>query len=104
MCGISGLVNKNSQTVSLPLLQDMTRTMHHRGPDDEGFYTDRNVGLGFQRLSIIDLSGGHQPMTNEDDTLWIVFNGEIYNFQSLREELDKTGRHRFKTHSDTEVI
>jgi asparagine synthase (glutamine-hydrolysing) len=78
--------------------------MQHRGPDDEGFYTDHNVGLGFQRLSIIDLSGGHQPMSNEDDTLWITFNGEIYNFQSLRETLEKTGRHRFKTHSDTEII
>lgn len=104
MCGVCGIVNKSNQPVSLELLQDMTRTMRHRGPDDEGFYSRQNVGLGFQRLSIIDLSGGHQPMSNEDDSLWIVFNGEIYNFQSLREELEKTGRHRFKTHSDTEII
>lgn len=82
----------------------MTRTMRHRGPDDEGYQLFPNGGLGFQRLSIIDLSRGHQPMTNEDGTLWVIFNGEIYNYQSLRAELLASGRHTFKTESDTEVI
>src|ERR1041385_2613651 len=104
MCAICGVINKSGQSVPETLLQSMARTMHHRGPDDEGYHRQANIGLGFQRLSIIDLSGGHQPMSNEDDSLWIVFNGEIYNFQSLREDLEKTGRHRFKTHSDTEII
>jgi asparagine synthase (glutamine-hydrolysing) len=104
MCGICG-INQNNQTPApLSLLQEMTRTMHHRGPDDEGFVQIDGASLGFQRLSIIDLSGGHQPMSNETDSLWITFNGEIYNFQSLREQLEKTGRHRFKTASDTEII
>src|SRR5205809_8002988 len=104
MCAICGVIDKTGQPVSKDLVQTMARTMRHRGPDDEGAYVAGAVGLGFQRLSIIDLRGGHQPMSNEDDTLWIVFNGEIYNFQSLRKELEQTGRHRFKTHSDTEVI
>jgi asparagine synthase (glutamine-hydrolysing) len=82
----------------------MACTMEHRGPDDEGFFLGGTAGLGFRRLSIIDLAGGHQPMSNEDDSLWIVFNGEIYNFQELRSKLDATGRHKFKTRSDTEVI
>jgi asparagine synthase (glutamine-hydrolysing) len=75
----------------------------HRGPDDEGYFTHENVGLAMRRLSIIDLSTGHQPITNEDETLWIVFNGEIYNYQELRERLLARG-HKFKTKSDTEVI
>ncbi len=104
MCGICGIVNKSGHPVSPTLLSEMMQTMHHRGPDDHGVFTQEGTGLGFQRLSIIDLSSGHQPMSNEDDSLWIVFNGEIYNFQSLREELEKTGRHRFKTQSDTEII
>jgi asparagine synthase (glutamine-hydrolysing) len=104
MCGICGVINKTHHPVATDLLQSMSRTMRHRGPDDEGVWTGESAGLGFQRLSIIDLSGGHQPMSNEDDTLRIVFNGEIYNFQALREEIEKTGRHRFKTRSDTEVI
>ena len=82
----------------------MARTMRHRGPDDEGFYIDGNVGLGHQRLSIIDLSPmGHQPMTNEDGKLWIVLNGEIYNYLELRQELIGKG-HEFRSNSDTEVI
>jgi asparagine synthase (glutamine-hydrolysing) len=104
MCAICGVVNKNKTPVNKDLLQDMSRTMRHRGPDDEGFRLFPYVGFGFQRLSIIDLAGGHQPMSNEDDSLWIVFNGEIYNFLELREELERTGRHRFKTRSDTELI
>lgn len=82
----------------------MTRTMRHRGPDAEGFHCQPGVGLGFQRLSIIDLAGGHQPMTTEDGKLWLVFNGEIYNYRLLRKDLESTGRHRFRTQSDTEII
>src|SRR5882672_10898629 len=104
MCGICGVITKNGQPVSLDLLQTMARTLHHRGPDDEGYEIRGAMGFGFQRLSIIDLSTGHQPMSNEDDSLWIVFNGEIYNFQELREQLEATGHHRFKTRSDTEII
>jgi asparagine synthase (glutamine-hydrolysing) len=104
MCGICGKVLFDPDAaVSQPLLRAMTDTIRHRGPDDQGFYLSGPVGLGFRRLSIIDLDGGHQPISNEDGTIWIVFNGEIYNFQSLREELMKKG-HIFKTHSDTEVI
>src|SRR5437879_2383184 len=81
----------------------MCRTIVHRGPDDEGVYTQGPVGLGMRRLSIIDLAGGRQPIHNEDKTLWVVFNGEIYNFPDLRWELEARG-HQFYTHSDTEVI
>ena len=76
--------------------------MAHRGPDDEGFYLDGELGLGNRRLSIIDLPGGHQPISNEDGSLWIAFNGEIYNYRELRRQLE--GRHQFRTASDTEVI
>ncbi len=103
MCGICGIVSPN-ETPSLDLLQSMARTMHHRGPDDEGFHIEAGAALGFQRLSIIDLSGGHQPMASADGTLHIAFNGEIYNFRQLRQQLEATGRHPFKTNSDTEVI
>lgn len=82
----------------------MTQTMRHRGPNDEGYLRLNGAAFGFLRLSIIDLAGGHQPMSNEDDSLWIVFNGEIYNYEELRERIQATGRHRFKTRSDTEVI
>jgi asparagine synthase (glutamine-hydrolysing) len=81
----------------------MCQTIVHRGPDDEGIHAQGPIGLGMRRLSIIDLSGGHQPIHNEDQTIWIVFNGEIYNFPELRRELEGRG-HRFYTHSDTEVI
>ena len=81
----------------------MLDTIRHRGPDDEGMYISKNIGLGHRRLSIIDLSTGHQPLSNEDGSLWIVFNGEVYNYQELRKELIAQG-HSFKTHSDTEVI
>lgn len=81
----------------------MTDTMAHRGPDDDGFYYDRYVGLGHRRLSIVDLGGGHQPMSDADEKVWIVFNGEIYNFPEVRAELERLG-HRFRTNSDTEVI
>ncbi|HWP45677.1 MAG TPA: XrtA/PEP-CTERM system amidotransferase [Candidatus Limnocylindrales bacterium] len=104
MCGISGIYNfRTNNPVSWDLLKSMTDTMTHRGPDDDGYYISGPVGLGHRRLSIIDLSGGHQPMTNEDQTVWVVFNGEIYNFDELQDDLMKKG-HIFKTRSDTEVI
>ena len=89
--------------VSPELVKRMADTIVHRGPDDEGYYVAGPVGLGFRRLSIIDLKSGHQPLSNEDDTIWIVFNGEIYNYQELRELLLSKG-HVFKTRTDTEVI
>jgi len=104
MCGIVGIVNNDlDRPCDRSTLVEMRDVMIHRGPDDEGLIIDSNVGLAHRRLSIIDLSGGHQPMTNEDGSLWIVYNGEIYNFQVIREELIKKG-HVFKTKSDTEVI
>lgn len=104
MCGIYGIFNYGSTTkVSQETLEKMGRLMIHRGPDDCGSYTERNMGFGMRRLSIIDLSSGHQPISNEDGTLWIVFNGEIYNFQEQRELLIKKG-HTFYTNTDTEVI
>jgi asparagine synthase (glutamine-hydrolysing) len=104
MCGIAGIFNFRSQEpVSPRLLKGMTDSLVHRGPDDEGFYVSKEVGLGHRRLSIIDLAAGHQPIANEDGTIWIVFNGEIYNFNDLHKYLEAKG-HRFKTRSDTEVI
>lgn len=81
----------------------MTNILIHRGPDDWGIFTDNNIGLGMRRLSIIDLSSGKQPIHNEDNTIWVVFNGEIYNYRELREKLESLG-HTFYTNSDTEVI
>jgi asparagine synthase (glutamine-hydrolysing) len=104
MCGISGLFYFDRSHPAEEFLVDrMRRVAHHRGPDDVGLYLQGNVGLGFNRLSIIDLAGGHQPLSNEDGTVWIVFNGEIYNFQSLHQELVSRG-HQFRTRSDTETI
>jgi asparagine synthase (glutamine-hydrolysing) len=104
MCGIAGIFNLHSQQPpSARLLKAMTDTLVHRGPDDEGFHISGPVGLGHRRLSIIDLEGGHQPLANEDDTVWVVFNGEIYNFMELHDELVKKG-HIFRTRSDTEAI
>ncbi|MFA5974725.1 MAG: asparagine synthase (glutamine-hydrolyzing) [Elusimicrobiota bacterium] len=104
MCGICGIVNKDGTAADEGLLRSMTNVISHRGPDEQTAQTWGPAGFGFARLAIIDLSGGHQPMTNEDGRLWLVFNGEIYNFQALREQLQKTGKHTFKTRSDTEVI
>ncbi len=81
----------------------MAKSITHRGPDDEGYYLDGPLGFGFRRLSIIDLSGGHQPMSDREGTIWVIFNGEIYNFRELRQELESFG-HVFRTNSDTEVI
>jgi len=109
MCGIAGFVE--SPTVATPfgterrraLLGAMCGAIRHRGPDDEGVWSDAGVGIGMRRLSIIDLAGGHQPIHNEDRTIWIVFNGEVYNFQELRTQLEQSG-HRFYTGTDTEAI
>ena len=90
-------------TISAALVKAMADTIRHRGPDDEGYYVSGPVALGFRRLSIIDLHTGHQPMSNEDGSIWIVFNGEIYNYQDLRTFLLEKG-HVFKTRTDTEVI
>ena len=103
MCGIAGMVGRAGETIDGGQVRLMTDAIVHRGPDDEGIRAQGNVGLGMRRLSIIDLAGGHQPIYNEDGTVSVVFNGEIYNFGKLREELEARG-HRFSTHSDTEVI
>ena len=103
MCGIAGIVNFKEQEDQEEILNPMLQAMHHRGPDATGIYLSDCVGLGHARLSIIDLSGGFQPMHNEDRSVWIVFNGEIFNYPELREDLIKKG-HQFYTQSDTEVI
>src|SRR4030043_1070400 len=110
MCGIVGfLTSKVSNIPDYEILRRMRETLAHRGPDDLGEYIrpldDQGpfVFFGHRRLSIIDLSGGHQPLSNENEKVWVIFNGEIYNFRELREDLEGRG-HRFKTHSDTEVI
>lgn len=104
MCGICGQYNyKNHDDVVLEDIKRMTRTMVHRGPDDEGFYLSGSLGLGFRRLSIIDIQGGHQPMSDIEESVWVVFNGEIYNFPELKSKLETCG-HVFRTRSDTEVI
>ncbi|HEX4004994.1 MAG TPA: asparagine synthase (glutamine-hydrolyzing) [Acidobacteriaceae bacterium] len=104
MCGICGkLVFDGGEPVSPTLVKAMAETIRHRGPDDEGYYVAGPVGFGFRRLSIIDLHTGHQPISNEDGTVWIVFNGEIYNYQELRTFLLEKG-HTFSTQTDTEVI
>lgn len=103
MCGICGVLNTDSSPADAGLIQKMVEAVRHRGPDDCGVYTNANVGLGHARLSIIDLAGGHQPMQSADGELVITFNGEIFNYIELREELERRG-HRFVTTSDTEVI
>ncbi len=103
MCGIAGIVDTTHGGVDTHMIHRMCQTIVHRGPDDEGIFVRNGVGLGMRRLSIIDLAGGHQPVFNEDRSVWIVFNGEIYNFPELRRELENAG-HRFYTNSDTEVI
>ena len=103
MCGIAGLVRLKQTAVEANLLRRMIGALAHRGPDDSGVFVDSNVGLAHARLNIIDLAGGHQPMSIENGSVWITFNGEIFNYIELREELEKQG-HRFTTRSDTEVI
>ncbi len=104
MCGIAGIALFDpSETVDPLQLRSMTDAIRHRGPDDEGQYIDGPVGLGSRRLSIVDVSGGHMPLTNEDGSLWIVFNGEIYNHPQLKPQLERRG-HRYRTRSDTETV
>src|SRR5690348_6656548 len=103
MCGIAGIIGQADELVDAADVRRMCKTIIHRGPDDEGIYAVGPIGLGMRRLSIIDLAGGRQPVHNEDKSIWVVFNGEIYNFPDLRRELEARG-HNFYTHSDTEVI
>jgi asparagine synthase (glutamine-hydrolysing) len=103
MCGIAGVVQANCDRIDRAVLERMNAAIVHRGPDEDGFYIKDNVGLAMRRLAIIDLAGGQQPIHNQDRTKWIVYNGEIYNFQELRTDLEKRG-HRFYTHSDTETV
>lgn len=103
MCGIVGIVRNDRAEVDQALVGRMCAAIKHRGPDDDGFYFNRAVGLGMRRLAIIDLKSGQQPIHNQDRTAWIVFNGEIYNYRELRDKLEKLG-HTFYTNSDTEAI
>jgi asparagine synthase (glutamine-hydrolysing) len=104
MCGICGQFNfARNEPVEPETIRRMTDSIAHRGPDDEGYFISGPVGLGFRRLSIIDLAGGHQPMSDVEETVWVIFNGEIYNFKELRAELEQCGHH-FRTRCDTEVI
>ena len=103
MCGITGIVRSDGAQIDRELLARMNDAIRHRGPDDDGFYFGDGVGLGMRRLSIIDLKSGHQPIHNSDRTAWIVFNGEIYNYRELRQQLEARG-HQFYTDSDTEAI
>jgi asparagine synthase (glutamine-hydrolysing) len=103
MCGITGVYHPGGEPIQAQTVLAMTSTIRHRGPDDEGIYLDNEIGLGMRRLSIIDLSGGKQPIANEDGSIVVVFNGEIYNYRELRELLRQYG-HTFATASDTEVI
>src|SRR5947209_5502494 len=103
MCGIAGVVDLTGHGVAREALERLCKRLRHRGPDEEGYHFEPPVGLGQTRLSIIDLASGRQPLANEDGTVWVTFNGEIYNFQELRQRLEGLG-HRFATRSDTEVI
>src|SRR5690348_11306889 len=104
MCGICGQFNFiRHDPVESNTIRRMTATIAHRGPDDEGYLFNDGVGFGFRRLSIIDLAGGHQPMSDPEESVWVMLNGEIYNFKELRGELEQRG-YQFRTRSDTEVI
>src|SRR5580692_7418066 len=104
MCGIAGILElRRDARANAEALREMCRVITHRGPDDDGFYTDGAAGIGMRRLSIVDVAGGHQPISNEDGSLWIVFNGEIYNHLELRQQLVARGHH-YSSHSDTESI
>jgi len=103
MCGIAGILSLNEKPVLLEEVRSMCAALSHRGPDDEGFYLNVDVGLGMRRLTVIDLETGRQPICNEDESVWVVFNGEIYNFRALRRDLEKQGHH-FRTATDTETI
>src|ERR1044072_608247 len=117
MCGIVGIASLSAQPVDSAVLRNMCDAIIHRGPDEEGYYvnlgpetgsgsrfdTSASVGLGMRRLAIIDLNTGSQPIHNEDETVWVILNGEIYNYPELRADLERKG-HRFSTSSDTEAI
>src|SRR5918997_1400431 len=105
MCGINGIAlsSRSGRRVDAGLVERMRDVLAHRGPDDVGLYFDGRVGLGHRRLSIVDVSRGHQPMTNEDGTLHIVYNGEVYNHADYRPALEAAG-HTYRTHCDTETI
>src|SRR6201987_5617521 len=104
MCGICGIFHRDrARRVERDTLAEMNQRIVHRGPDDDGFFVEANVGLAMRRLSIIDIKTGHQPITNEDESIWIVYNGELYNHQELRKDLEARG-HRYRTKSDTETI
>jgi asparagine synthase (glutamine-hydrolysing) len=103
VCGIAGIIRRDGAPIAEQEIRDMCGAIVHRGPDEEGVYLGDGVALGMRRLSIIDLEGGQQPISNEDGTIWIVFNGEIYNYRELRRDLERAG-HRFRTDSDTETI
>src|SRR5689334_13180555 len=104
MCGIAGMFDRSGRTRAAERdLRQMLAMLRHRGPDEFGILLDGDAGLGSARLSIIDLTGGSQPIPNEDESLWIVFNGEIFNYLELRPELEARG-HRFSTMTDTEVL
>src|SRR4051812_45459969 len=103
MCGIAGFVRNDGQVADRGIVERMTAALAHRGPDGEGFHVDGPAALGHRRLSIIDVAGGAQPLANEDDTVWITYNGELYNELELRPELERRG-HRYRTASDTESL
>ena len=103
MCGIYGILQLDGSPAPADALRGMGELTIHRGPDDEGMHVDGPLAFGMRRLSIIDVAGGHQPLTNEDGTLWLVANGEIYNYRELRDDLAAKG-HRFRTGSDCETI
>ena len=103
MCGIYGILQRSGRDFDPSVIHDMGRAQRHRGPDDSGFFADGELMFGMQRLAIIDVAGGHQPIANEDNTVTAVCNGEIYNFRELRQELQEQG-HKFRTRSDSEVI
>jgi asparagine synthase (glutamine-hydrolysing) len=104
MCGIAGIVSTSgTAAIDLDRLTQMRDVITHRGPDGAGVWTDPGVGLAHRRLAIVDVAGGQQPMTNEDESVWVIFNGEIYNHAEIRERLEQAG-HRYRTRSDTETI
>ena len=103
MCGIAGIVNYSTDRPDRQIVEDMVDVMRHRGPDGRGVFTDKHVAFGHVRLSIIDLAGSHQPLANEDESIWVTFNGEIYNYRELRDELLAKG-HCFRTEGDTETL
>ncbi len=103
MCGIVGMVNLDGRAAEAALLERMNEAIFHRGPDEDGVYLKRHVGLGMRRLAIIDLKSGQQPIADEAGTAWIVYNGEIYNYREVKKRLEARG-HRFRTDCDTEVV